>query len=659
MVVTSQEQLDEFAQVALAHKGPVVFDTETTGVHPYLGDQIIGYAFYFPLPNGRRGKSYYIPVRHVPHRITCSEWIRTETQPTARKKIFPEGVERFPDGIVHERVYTGDERFYDLNLDPVRVILLLDMALFSRPEVILIGWNIKFDLNMVKRESHCWQCKTYDSMIAAHNAEENHRSYELGFQGDIYVGGAKAEEELIEWGKTQRLTAKQVKGHLARAPLFAVGYYAEQDCILTADTHRALVKKLRSEQPDLFKGTDKTAYDIFLEFGGAYNEAIQRMEQHGVPVDCEVVREGINLCEVKIDELYQVMAKHAGQEFNPASPVQVSKLLGLPRSNKAYLAISEHPIAPVLGKYRQWSRALTTYYRPWLQLVDEQGTLHPTLWITTTVATRLSCRDPNMQNLPRQNPEIEAYDLRRAIVAPKGRLLVRADYSQIELRIATHYSKVPEWLEGYRRGGFDIHQQTAEMIGLIARFGPKVGRDSAKTVNFATLYGMGAEGLSSALTLAGVPTTIAEARDFLFKFRDGKPELVRWSRDVQAFAKRKRYIELWTGRRRHYPIVPFYEEDKSHTAVNNVIQGGAAELMRKAIQNLDALFENTREREGDAPMMHLAVHDEILFSMAPGTEGRWIPVIREIMTQRYLFDVPIEADFKIGQRWSAMEKVAA
>jgi DNA polymerase-1 len=459
---------------------------------------------------------------------------------------------------------------------------------------------------------------------------------------------------LEEWAKAHKIT--NVKAHLAEAPLWLVAEYAMQDCILTWELAEYYKLALRREKPTVFEGLpfgDKSLFRLWLEIGGSYNDSIQRMEKNGLRVDRELVAESINMAEQKVDGLYQSMAKEVGRDFNPRSNPELRKILHLPKTNKAYLATSAHPLIPLLEEYRQWTRMLTTYYRPWLQLADENGYLHPSLLIHGTVAGRLSCRLPNMQNLPRLS---DIYDVRRAIVAPEGKVLLEADLSQAELRLTTHYCMDPTWVEVYMNGG-DIHQSTSDLLGLSDVYGKAEGRQVSKTLNFAMLYGMGAEALSSTLTMAGLPTAIDRAKQILFQFRGNKPTLVKLCKDLQSFARNHRYIELWTGRRRHYPYPRFYGmKDDTHSAPNNLIQGGVAELMRCIITDLDRLFEANRGQM-DTPRMHLQVHDSILFSMKPSSVNRWLPIISTVMQESYRFRVPMKADFKVGESWASLKKV--
>lgn len=636
-LILNAEDLCVFRQAVERHSGPMVCDVETNGLDIYRGHRIIGWAFYLPTPSGRH--RYYIPVRHRPMQIACvgSVWEGYETAKLKRLK--------------HKEVLiaTGDYRDIDLNLDPGYVAEQLQSWLFcrDRPRPI-VNWNIKFDRHAIEAEGITIYNQTLDVMVAAHMADENQPNYQLDYHGKLRLGEEKLDGPLEEWARARKIT--NVKAHLAIAPLWLVAEYAMQDCVLTwnlAEFYKVALQRERISS-DIRKGT---LFNLWLEVGGSYNDAIQRMEKHGLRVNRELVAESINMAEVKVDGLYQSMAKEVGRDFNPRSNPELRKILRLPKTNKAYLSMSDHPLVPLLEEYRQWTRMLTTYYRPWLQLADENGYLHPSLLIHGTVAGRLSCRLPNMQNLPRLS---DIYDVRRAIIAPEGMVLVEADLSQAELRLATHYCMDPTWVEAYLSGG-DIHQSTSDLLGLTEVYGKKEGRQAAKTLNFAMLYGMGAEALSSTLTMAGLPTTIEQAKQILFEFKGNKPTLVKLCKDLQTFARANRYIELWTGRRRHYPHARIYGlKDDTHSAPNNLIQGGVAELMRCIITELDHLFEANR-RQMDTPRMHLQVHDSILFSMKPRSVDRWLPIIRTVMEEQYQFRIPMKADFKIGESWAAMK----
>ena len=205
---------------------------------------------------------------------------------------------------------------------------------------------------------------------------------------------------------------------------------------------------------------------------------------------------------------------------------------------------------------------MSTWYDGFLEKVDDQGRLHPTFNQTGTVTGRLSCSNPNMQQIPRDHDRVKAL-----FKAPAGYELWEFDFSQIELRLAAVYAQEEDLLNAFREGN-DIHQSVADRLG-ISRF-------AAKTINFAILYGAGVRKLSEQLN-----TTAKRADEFLSSYRAEYPRLAFVANQATAAAEQNHFVRIWDGRRRH-----FKWPSEAHKAFNSVIQGGAAQICKRAVINL-------------------------------------------------------------------------
>jgi DNA polymerase-1 len=485
----SPSNLPLFEQAVEANAGrPVVIDVETTGVDPWpLGtkpaDRIIGIAVFLSSTK----TSWYIPTRHNPRACFEPYWYAAEKQPTARKQKFPPNQRRRADGAVEELARWEDYR--DRNCDDcgdrlTRARVFGDIL--GDPNQVVINHNLKFDFHMFEGEGFDIRCQWFDTMPIAHLLDENCNAYTLEYLGQLYCGEGKATDELAEWAKAHKI--HNPKECLADCPLTLVARYAMGDVELTWKLANRLQRHLKEQ------GLAHLVPEI-----NVYNRVIAGMESRGVYIDRDRAGEQIVSAEVRTETLRQEMVRIAGREFLPSSPAQVSDLLYRPRVappdvklphcsvDKVHLMrIAEDdqnakaPIAKAILEYRQWDKALTTYYRPWLERCDNEGRLHPSLLLHGTISGRLSCRSPNLQNIPRAS---DIYDVRSVVVAPPGRVLVSCDISQIELRIAAHYTEDPVMLEVYRQGG-DIHQMTSDRLGLTKALGSEEGRQRAKTVNF-------------------------------------------------------------------------------------------------------------------------------------------------------------------------------
>jgi DNA polymerase-1 len=422
-----------------------------------------------------------------------------------------------------------------------------------------------------------------------------------------------------------------------------------------------------------------------------YGEAVGRMEDNGCLIDTDFVNQAVINCNEKQSELELEIHRQAGTEFNLNSPAQVGKVLGMKSTARQALEDSEHPIAMLLNDYRKWGRARDTYFIPFLECLDENNRLHPDFALLTA-AGRASIKRPALQTLPRES---EIYNVRGAIVSPPGKTLVDCDESQIELRILAHMSQDPNLIYAYNNG-IDVHTQTAELLNI--------PRQVAKRVNFTAIYGAGPQGLVNSLRLEGVKlidllqtmdiftcenaeetgfylaknmrrkkdetypewsteegklfwTELGASKNILDDYNKRFPAIKAWIDKTVSFAQRNRYVKMWTGRVRRFPDILLKDGrlyNKAYAAPNPVIQGGANEVLRIAITNMDAEFQAYGP---EAPTMHLAVHDSVIFEINDNALDFWIPKILSHMALEKVvrFAVPLKSDAKYGKRWNELK----
>jgi DNA polymerase-1 len=295
------------------------------------------------------------------------------------------------------------------------------------------------------------------------------------------------------------------------------------------------------------------------------------------------------------------------------------------------LAAVEHPLAQLLRAYRLASKRGGTYGTQWLSHVEENGRVYPSWRQTGAASGRMSCSDPNMQNLPRG-------DYRRCVVAPPGRLLVKADYSQIELRIAAKVSGDKALLDAYLRGD-DLHKITARNVLGIADV-TKEHRQLAKALNFGLLYGMGARGFRQyAKAQYGLALTEADAHRYRSAFFKSYPGLAAWHRSIPQTAIDTRTL----AGRRVRNVARFTEK------LNLPIQGTGADGLKLALALL-------WERRGAAPgaFLVLAVHDEIVVEAdadKADTAAAWLKSAMVEAMAPLIAPVPVEVEVKVGNTW--------
>lgn len=541
----------------------IVFDTETTGLYPYSFDQVIGMSFLIPKsPNSKTGDSYYIPFRHK-------------------------------DGK---------------NI-PIELLYWLS-PIFSDPTKMLIGFNVKFDVNFIESENIQVNNVLLDTLSAAHLTNENELSFRLKSLSTKYLGDKSAisEQELMKKLKDRGLK-KDGMQYLIPEEVFQ---YAEDDVILTWKLLQFYVPHLKNQK----------LHDLFLE-NSIYLKSAQEMEKNGLKVDPVKIHKYLEEAQKTVDKLYQKMKSIIGKDFNPSSVPQLREILKQKETDKAALKKSNSPVAKLLLEYRQWLKAINTYYKPFLEMRDANNRIHPNLSLVGTITGRFSCNTPNLQALPKGS---NIYKVRDTVIASKGYTLASFDYNQAELRLLAHYSKDPFLVDVFTNNK-DLHGETAKLLGI--------DRNRAKRINFGIVYGIGATSLSENLECS-----VEQAQQYLTEYHSKIVSVVKFYRYIDNLAKKQGFIRLWTGRRRHYRK----GENETHKAMSNIIQGGVAEVMRTAICKV---FKATR---GSRVKLLLQVHDEILLEIPTHQLDEWVTKIKSLM-EDFEFSVPIKVEVKVGETW--------
>ena len=400
-----------------------------------------------------------------------------------------------------------------------------------------------------------------------------------------------------------------------------VAPYAEMDVILT--------KRLRDfYRPQL---EEQQLYDLWVEYN-VFELAILSMEMNGIHVDRNTLSQYIDEASYEERKAISEIRKMAGKDINPASTAQVQDWLRVDSSASAILEKigSDREDISTLLRYRSWAKVRGTYYDRFSAVLSHRDTIHPNLRITGTVSGRLSCNNPNMQAIPRYS---KIYKVKDVFVSGPGRTLVEADYSQAEIRVATHYSQESRMRE-VLLSGVDMHSATAAQINI--------PRDAAKRLNFSVIYGVGARALSETLDIP-----VAQARKYLKAYHGEYPGFKALYDRAERTAEDRGYITMFTGRRRHYN-----DEVRAptHKASSNLIQGAVAEMVRLVITRLFGL----RDR---GVRMLLTVHDSVLLEIDDDVLDEMVPVVRSIMEDQPWCSVKLPVDIKIGKRWGTMEEI--
>lgn len=292
----------------------------------------------------------------------------------------------------------------------------------------------------------------------------------------------------------------------------------------------------------------------------------------------------------------------------------------------------DNEIVQHIMKWRTLTKLSGTYADALPKAIAKDGRIHTTYLQTSTNTGRLSSQNPNLQNIPIKS-ELGA-KIRECFVAEPGKILISADYSQIQLRLLGHLADVKTLKDAFLRGD-DIHSETAVKIFGIAT--PE-NRRIAKTINFSIIYGVSAFGLASQLGISR-----NEAQRIIDTYMDGLPEIKKYIEETKKFATEHGYVDTFFGRRIEFPDInnPRLRNYALRAAINAPIQGFEADIMRIAMARLAKL-----------PIkMVLQIHDEFVFEVEEDTAEHYAKEIKDIMENIVSLSVPITADYKISPRW--------
>ncbi len=408
-------------------------------------------------------------------------------------------------------------------------------------------------------------------------------------------------------------------------------------------------------------GEESTLEDVYRLLDLPLVTVLLRMEQAGVAVDSEVLREMSSRLAVTIDDLAERVYASTGHRFNINSPKQLGDVLfnkmDLPKPMKYGKGkvistaqdiledLAQHHEVPALVlEYRQLQKLKGTYLDALPVLADANGRIHTTFNQVGTATGRLSSTNPNLQNIPVRTAV--GREIRAAFVAGAGNLLMSADYSQIELRLMAHFSQDPLLLDAYRTGK-DIHTLTAaEVFEVDAATMDKETRARAKAVNFGIVYGISPFGLAAQL---GIEQRVA--KEYIERYFDRYKGVAEFIEKTLETVRRDGAVRTAFGRVRPIPDIqsrnPNQRGFAERTAVNTPLQGTAADLIKIAMLRIDAAMRS----RGLKSVMTLQVHDELLFDVVPAEAEEMQELVKREMESAARFTVPIVAEVGLGRNW--------
>lgn len=396
---------------------------------------------------------------------------------------------------------------------------------------------------------------------------------------------------------------------------------------------------------------------VLLDFPLTYH--LFMMEHRGVKVDVDKLRKMSIEIETEHKVLEQQIYSLVGREFNIGSPMQLSEVLfedlklptvGIKKGKTGYSTAQKeldslrgkHPIIELIERTRELAKLKNTYVDVLPQLVDDQGRVHTTFNQDGAATGRLSSTNPNLQNIPLRT-EL-GRRIRSSFVAEPGKVLINADYSQFELRLAAVLAGDANMIEDFNRGG-DIHAKTAsEVYGVPIDSVTKTQRRNAKVINFGVLYGMSPHGLSVATGM-----NLGDARKFIDKYFEIRGPIRKYLDNLMKTAREEGYVETYYGRRRPTPDIHssnfVVRQAAERAAANMPIQGTEADLMKRAMIRIDEKIDGLGEQL-------LQIHDSILIEAPKENSERVASIVRsEMENVAPELGVRLQVDINIGHNW--------
>ncbi|WP_433690079.1 DNA polymerase I [Pseudomonas monteilii] len=550
----------------------------------------------------------------------------------------------------HEAAYVPLAHDYEgapAQLDREAVLLALK-PLLEDPAKAKVGQNAKYDINILANGSPAIDMRgvAYDTMLESYVLNSTATRHDMDSLAQKYLDHTTIAFEDIAGKGAKQLTFNQI--HLGKA-----GPYAAEDADITLRLHHALQARL-AQTPSV--------QPVLMDIEMPLVPVLAKIERQGALVDAALLQVQSGELGVKMAELEQRAYELAGEEFNLGSPKQLGSILydklGMPVLSKTAkgqpstaeavldeLAVQGYPLPEVLMQYRSLSKLKSTYTDKLPgQINPRTGRIHTSYQQAVAATGRLSSSDPNLQNIPIRTAE--GRRIRQAFIASPGYKLLAADYSQIELRIMAHLAKDEGLLHAFRND-LDVHRATAaEVFGVALEDVTTDQRRKAKAINFGLIYGMSAFGLAKQI---GVDRK--QSQDYIDRYFARYPGVLAYMERTRAQAAEQGFVETLFGRRLYLPDInaknPALRKGAERTAINAPMQGTAADIIKRAMVNVD----NWLSESGLDARVILQVHDELVLEVREDLVQQVKDEIRQHMSKAAELDVPLLVEAGIGANW--------
>ncbi len=514
------------------------------------------------------------------------------------------------------------------------------------PSILKIFHNAKYDFLVLEHNGFCQPAPYDDTMIISYSlAAGEHR------HGMDELAKRHLDHKTISYNELTGTGRKHIP--FTQISIEKATEYAGEDADVTLRLWEILRPQLRTEH----------VLNLYEEIERPLIPILTKMEQDGVMIDASLLQKLSATFTEKMDEQEKEIYHIAGKKFNLASPKQLGEILfdqmNLPGGKRMKsgkwgtdvkilqeLSDQGYDIAEKLLAWRQLAKLKSTYTDALVKEINlETKRVHTSFNMVGTVTGRLSSNDPNLQNIPIRTEE--GGKIREAFIAAPGHVLISADYSQIELRLLAHVANIPQLKKSFIHNE-DIHARTAsEVFNIpISEMQPLLRRQ-AKAINFGIIYGISAFGLAKQLN---VSTSIA--KQYIDTYFKRYPEIRGYMQNVQEEAKEKGYVLTPFGRKCWIAGIKNSKGSQKayaeRQAINAPIQGGAADIIKCAMRDMDKVIV---EKKLPARML-LQVHDELLFEVQTDYAKTFVNIVKQTMENTVNLSIPLVVEAGIGKNWA-------
>ena len=509
-----------------------------------------------------------------------------------------------------------------------------------------VGQNLKFDIPILSRHGINITNFLADTMLMSYVLNSTATRHGMDRLAEYYLNYTTTKYTDVTGTASKQISFAEVKLDVATN-------YAAEDADITLRLFNVFSPLLK-DKPVQKKLLEDLEYPLV--------HVLARVEQNGAKIDKKKLANHSQELSEKIDELSKQAFRIAGEEFNLDSPKQLLEILyekqglpvlkktpkGQPSTNEDTLQrlSEEYELPRIILQYRTLAKLKSTYTDSLINIENPKTKrIHTSYQQAVTSTGRLSSTEPNLQNIPIKTAE--GRRIREAFVPEKGNVLISADYSQIELRIMAHLSKDKNLTYAFNND-VDVHSSTAaEVFGVSIDNVSQDQRRSAKAINFGLMYGMSAFGLTRQL---GIPR--GEAQEYLDTYFARYTGVRDYMNNIKAQAKEDKFVETIMGRRLYLNEINaangLRRQAAERAAINAPLQGSAADIIKKAMLDIDELILN----ELSEVQMIMQVHDELVFECPKSKADAVMEKMKDTMEKTVELNIPLIAEAAIGSNWN-------